>query len=35
MADEQTNNAPQQQLMLRKIYVKDLSFESPKAPMIL
>jgi preprotein translocase subunit SecB len=35
MADEQTNNAPpQQQLMLQKIYVKDLSFESPKAPMI-
>ena len=34
MADEQTNNAPQQQLMLQKIYVKDLSFESPKAPMV-
>lgn len=34
MADEQTNNSTQQQLMLQKIYVKDLSFESPKAPMI-
>ncbi|HVY63452.1 MAG TPA: protein-export chaperone SecB [Gammaproteobacteria bacterium] len=34
MADEQTNNANQQQLMLQKIYVKDLSFESPKAPMV-
>jgi preprotein translocase subunit SecB len=34
MADENTNSAPQQQLMLQKIYVKDLSFESPKAPMI-
>jgi preprotein translocase subunit SecB len=34
MADEQTNNTPQQQLMLQKIYVKDLSFESPKAPMV-
>jgi preprotein translocase subunit SecB len=34
MADEQTNTATQQQLMLQKIYVKDLSFESPKAPMI-
>ena len=35
MADEQTNNAPQQQLMLQKIYVKDLSFESPGAPNAL
>jgi len=34
MADEQSNNSSQQQLMLQKIYVKDLSFESPKAPMI-
>jgi len=36
MADEQTpqNNNPQRQLLLQKIYVKDLSFESPKAPMI-
>jgi len=34
MADEQTNTATQQQLMLQKIYVKDLSFESPKAPMV-
>jgi len=34
MADEQTNNANEQQLMLQKIYVKDLSFESPKAPMV-
>jgi preprotein translocase subunit SecB len=34
MADEKTNNAPQQQLMLQKIYVKDLSFESPKAPQV-
>jgi preprotein translocase subunit SecB len=34
MADEQTNTAPQKQLVLQKIYVKDLSFESPKAPGI-
>ena len=34
MADETTNNSNQQQLMLQKIYVKDLSFESPKAPMV-
>src|SRR5215470_11504373 len=34
MADEQTNNSNQQQLMLQKIYVKDISFESPKAPMV-
>ena len=34
MADEQPNQATQQQLMLQKIYVKDLSFESPKAPTI-
>lgn len=30
MADEQTT--PTKQLILQKIYVKDLSFESPKAP---
>ena len=34
MADEQTSTANQQQLLLQKIYVKDLSFESPKAPMV-
>jgi preprotein translocase subunit SecB len=34
MADEQPNTTTQQQLMLQKIYVKDLSFESPKAPMV-
>lgn len=35
MADEQPQNAgPQRQLVLQKIYVKDLSFESPKAPGI-
>lgn len=34
MADEQTNTAAQKQLVLQKIYVKDLSFESPKAPAI-
>lgn len=33
MAEEQTA-ANQKQLVLQKIYVKDLSFESPKAPMI-
>jgi len=33
MADEQTSTSTQQ-LMLQKIYVKDLSFESPKAPMV-
>ena len=31
---EQPTPAPQKQLLLQKIYVKDLSFESPKAPMI-
>ena len=30
MADEQTT--PTKQLILQKIYIKDLSFESPKAP---
>jgi preprotein translocase subunit SecB len=34
MADEQPQSAPQKQLLLQKVYVKDLSFESPKAPMI-
>jgi preprotein translocase subunit SecB len=34
MADEQPQNTPQRNLSLQKIYVKDLSFESPKAPMI-
>ena len=32
MADEQPQNAAAKQLLLQKIYVKDLSFESPKAP---
>ena len=31
---EQPTPAPQKQLLLQKIYVKDLSFESPKAPMV-
>ncbi len=35
MADEQPQNAgPQRQLVLQKIYVKDFSFESPKAPAV-
>ena len=41
MADEQQNNAtangaeqPQVQFALQRIYVKDLSFESPKAPAV-
>jgi preprotein translocase subunit SecB len=34
MADEQANSAGQKQLVLQKIYVKDLSFESPKAPAV-
>jgi preprotein translocase subunit SecB len=34
MAEEQPPAAPQKQLLLQKIYVKDLSFESPKAPMV-
>ena len=35
MAEEQpTPAAPQKQLLLQKIYVKDLSFESPKAPNV-
>jgi preprotein translocase subunit SecB len=32
MAEEQNRAAAQKQLLLQKIYVKDLSFESPKAP---
>jgi preprotein translocase subunit SecB len=34
MAEEQTPAAAQRQLLLQKIYVKDLSFESPKAPNV-
>jgi preprotein translocase subunit SecB len=34
MANEQPTTAPQKQLQLQKIYIKDLSFESPKAPTI-
>ncbi len=35
MADEQPQTNPAtRQLMLQKIYVKDLSFESPKAPAV-
>lgn len=32
MADQE--NAPQRNLVLQKIYVKDLSFESPNAPAV-
>jgi preprotein translocase subunit SecB len=34
MAEEQANPVAQKQLLLQKIYVKDLSFESPKAPAV-
>jgi preprotein translocase subunit SecB len=34
MADEQTRTSAAKQLLLQKIYVKDLSFESPKSPGI-
>jgi len=34
MADEQPQNAAAKQLLLQKIYVKDLSFESPRAPEV-
>lgn len=34
MADEQPQTAATKQLALQKIYVKDLSFESPKAPTV-
>jgi preprotein translocase subunit SecB len=32
MADEQAQNTQQKQLILQKIYIKDLSFESPRTP---
>ena len=32
MADETTTTTPNKQLVLQKIYIKDFSFESPKAP---
>jgi preprotein translocase subunit SecB len=34
MAEEQNVATAQKQLLLQKIYVKDLSFESPKAPSV-
>jgi preprotein translocase subunit SecB len=34
MADEQAQANNEKQLMLQKIYIKDLSFESPKAPEV-
>jgi preprotein translocase subunit SecB len=34
MADEQPQTPTSKQLLLQKIYVKDLSFESPKAPRV-
>jgi preprotein translocase subunit SecB len=34
MAEEQPRTAPAKQLLMQKIYVKDLSFESPKAPTV-
>ena len=34
MAEQQPTTAPQKTLMIQKIYVKDLSFESPKAPLV-
>jgi len=34
MAEEQPRPADGKQLLLQKIYVKDLSFESPKAPTV-
>ncbi|HEY5568402.1 MAG TPA: protein-export chaperone SecB [Gammaproteobacteria bacterium] len=34
MADQQDQVTPTKQLLLQKIYVKDLSFESPKSPEI-
>jgi len=34
MADEQPKTAAQKTLVLQKIYVKDLSFESPKTPAV-
>jgi preprotein translocase subunit SecB len=34
MADEPAQASTEKQLLLQKIYIKDLSFESPKAPEI-
>jgi len=34
MAEEQNLTAAPKQLLLQKIYIKDLSFESPKAPTV-
>jgi preprotein translocase subunit SecB len=34
MSDQAAPNTPTKQLLLQKIYVKDFSFESPKAPEI-
>ena len=34
MADEQPQTTAAKQLLLQKIYAKDLSFESPKAPAV-
>ena len=34
MADQQPQAAAAKQLVLQKIYVKDLSFESPKSPAV-
>jgi preprotein translocase subunit SecB len=34
MADEQPKTPAQKTLVLQKIYLKDLSFESPKAPTV-
>lgn len=34
MADEQPQSPTGKQLLLQKIYVKDLSFESPRAPQV-
>ena len=34
MAEEQPQNTNEKQFALQKIYVKDLSFESPKAPSV-
>jgi len=31
---EETQTAPSKQLLLQKIYIKDLSFESPRAPEV-
>ncbi len=34
MAEEQANQAPEQHFEIQRIYIKDLSFESPNAPEI-